>query len=376
MATRRRGSSSPEDLRARLGIETAPEPEVAADGSGEVEAGEGGVPVNVPDEVPVSDLPPMGGYANEDYAATVAEAEDAPIEATQNDWRSAHDTGGVQDNKKTRILLIAALIALLVGIGIGSAVGHVTAANSVVKKQIGQAQALEDPVGKTAKKLAALDADLDTISLDPKSKSFEKSMQEFNNRLSEDLTGPNKIKMSATVLDGHSMVLADKEAGPRLTELVAAVSALESLVKQHEGLTAADRNTVKREIEGTQDDAQYAVIFNAAESRKRLSAYMDDPEEATFEPVAGVRITLPDHLDVITQNDDYFYKVTLPNGSETTVPIYTVVTLPRNQLIQSAANVTATQRYMQRAAKLKEAVAETARIAKKTQEAVEAAAQR
>lgn len=367
MATRRRRSSNNDDIRARLGIEEAPEPEPeptpepASEDTGEPAAAAPG--------------PAAADYAHEDYAAAVAEPEDAPVEAPKEDWR---DDGGpvepVESNNK--IYIIAAVVALLIGLGIGTAVGKVTEANLAVKRQVSQAQTLEDPVNEAAKRLALLNADLDTMLLDPESDDFASQLVAFNQRLSKDLTSAEKISLSASSLKGSLMVLADGDAGPRLTDLVSMLSSLEALVKQHEANTLSDQDTIEREIAGTQDDADYAVIFNVKESQKRFGEHTENPEESNFEPVSGIRVTLPEVLEIEEQKNDYFYNLRLPNGQKSMIPIYAVISLPRNQLVASSSTETATNRFMVRSEKIKDAVEEVARAAKSAQEAVETVANR
>src|SRR5699024_8583704 len=158
-------------------------------------------------------------------------------------------------------------------------------------------------------RLAALEADLDTMLLDPKSKDFAEQLVAFNQRLSQDLTSGDKISFSITSLKGSLMVLADGDAGPRLTDLVAMLSSIDALVKQHEANTNSEQDTIEREIAGTQDASEYAVIFNVQESQKRFAAHSENPEESNFAPVSGIRVTLPEVLEVKEQNDDYFYNL-------------------------------------------------------------------
>lgn len=364
MATRRRRSSS-DDIRARLGIEEAPEPEpeVTPEAPPEADGPQGAQGVAAED------------FAHEDYAAAVAEPEDAPVESVEEDWRQ--DPGPVQPiDSKSKLYIIAAVVALLLGLGVGTGIGKVTEANLAVKRQVEQAERIEEPLSETTRRLAALEADLDTMLLDPKSKDFAEQLVAFNQRLSQDLTSGDKISFSITSLKGSLMVLADGDAGPRLTDLVAMLSSLEALVKQHEANTISEQDTIEREIAGTQDASEYAVIFNVQESQKRFAAHSENPEESNFAPVSGIRVTLPEVLEVKEQNDDYFYNLRLPNGQMSMIPIYAVISLPRNQLVASSSTETATNRFMRRAQKIKEAVAEVARASKAAQESVEAVVNR
>src|SRR5690625_1703635 len=89
VATRRRRTSNADDIRARLGIEEAPEPEPEVIPEPDVEAETASAGAAGPAVAAASD------YAHEDYASAVAEPEDAPVEAPQEDWRS-EDPGPVQ----------------------------------------------------------------------------------------------------------------------------------------------------------------------------------------------------------------------------------------------------------------------------------------
>lgn len=366
MATRRRRSSSSDDIRARLGIEEAPEPEVTPEATPDADgapSAAGAQPAAAED------------FSHEDYAAAVAEPEDAPVESVDDDWRKDPGPVGPVDSK-TKLYIIAAVVALVLGLGIGTAIGKVTEANLAVKRQVNQAQRLEEPLNEATKRLAALEADLDTMSLDPKSKDFAEQLVAFNQRLSADLTSGDKIAFTASTLKGSLMILADGDAGPRVTDLVSMLSSLEALVKQHEANTISDQDTIEREIAGTQDESEYAVIFNVQESQKRFSDHTENPEESNFAPVSGIRVTLPEVLEIKEQNDDYFYNLRLPNGQKSMIPIYAVISLPRNQLVASSSTETASGRFMNRAGKIKEAVEDVARAAKAAQEAVEEVASR
>lgn len=364
MATRRRRSSSSDDIRARLGIEEAPEPEPEV--TPEETSDASGAPAAAGAQTAAAE-----DFAHEDYAAAVAEPEDAPVESVEDDWRK-EDSGPAQPiDSKTKLYVIAAVVALLLGLGIGTAIGKVTEANLAVNRQVAQAERLEEPVNDATRRLAALEADLDTMLLDPKSKDFADQLVAFNQRLSKDLTSGDKISFSVTSLKGSLMVLADGDAGPRLTDLVAMLSSLEALVKQHEANTVSDQDTIEREIAGTQDASEYAVIFNVQESQKRFAEHSANPEESNFAPVAGIRVTLPEVLEVKEQNDDYFYNLRLPNGQMSMIPIYAVISLPRSQLVSSTSTETATSRFMNRAEKIKDAVEGVARASKAAQEAVE-----
>lgn len=366
MATRRRRTSNADDIRARLGIEEAPEPEPEP------------TPEPEPEAAPAGAAPPAAAdYAHEDYASAVAEPEDAPVEAPQEDWRS-QDTGPVQPiaDGKQRLYVIAAVAALLIGLGVGLAIGKVAEANLAVKRQVAQAQRLEEPINDAAKRLAALEADLDTMSLDPKSKDFAEQLVAFNQRLAQDLTGDGRIALSAASLKSSMMVLADGEAGPRVSELVTIFGALQATVKNHETATLRDQDEIEREVAGTQDESEYAVIFDVKESQRRFQSHMDDPDSSSFAPVSGIRVTLPDDLDIKEQGDDFFYELRLPNGQKSLIPIYAVISLPRNQLVTSASTETGITRYMGRAERIREAVADVARVAKSAQSSVEKVANR
>lgn|GEM_PF-6775798 len=371
MATRRRRTSNADDIRARLGIEEAPEPEPEVIPEPDVEAETASAGAAGPAVAAASD------YAHEDYASAVAEPEDAPVEAPQEDWRS-EDPGPVQPiaDNKTKLYIIAAVVALVVGLGIGLAVGKVAEANLAVKRQVSQAQRLEEPVNDAAKRLAALEADLDTMPLDPKSKDFAAQMVAFNQRLAQDLTGDGRISLSAASLKSSMMVLADGDAGPRLSELITMLGALQATVKNHEMSTIRDEDDIKREIAGTQDASEYAVIFDVKESQRRFQSHVDDPDNSSFAPVSGLRVTLPEDLEITAQGDDYFYELRLPNGQKSMIPIYAVISLPRNQLVAASSTETGITRFVGRAARIKEAVADVARAAKSAQTAVEKVANR
>src|SRR5699024_7025089 len=133
-----------------------------------------------------------------------------------------------------RLYIIAAIAALVIGLGVGLAIGKVTEANLAVKRQVSQAQRLEEPVNDAAKRLAALDADLDTMSLDPKSKDFAEQLVASRQRLAPEPSGDGRIALSAACLSGSVMVLAGGKRGRRVGELVTIFGARQAIVKNHE----------------------------------------------------------------------------------------------------------------------------------------------
>ena len=377
MATRRRDMGS-SDIRARLGIEEAPEPEVIPEVSEESAAAgspssqgsdEGG---RAEQAAPVAGgVPPTASaeaFAHENYAEAVAPPEDAPVEAAVDDWRDEEVVVAPAGPGK-KIALMAGGIALALGLGAGLAIGKVSEANRAVNIQTEQAQSLEEPVNKAASRLAALAAELDTMSL-------ERFNSDFDDRIAQDFLPGNSLVISPSTLNGSRMVLADGDAGPAVTDLVSNLQTLDAMVKRHAILTERDRPDIERELAGNQDKANYAVIFDVKESQRRYGEHMENPSDSGFMPVSGVRVTLPDNLDVVEQNSDYFYQIRLPNGQNTMVPIYAVISLPREQLVAASSTETAITRYVARVAQIKEAVDLNVTVANRAQRAVEAVAQR
>lgn len=378
MATRRRDVGS-SDLKARLGIQDAPEPEVVPEPPADAESAtpvdhdmpEGATPHGVTAVGAPPVAAPVAAYAHENYAEAVAEAEDAPVREVK-DWKDDEPLPP-PPNKSTKTLALAAIGALVFGLGVGKFVGSAAEANKGYNAQIAQAATLKEPVDNAAAKLAALAADLDTMSL-------ERYNEEFDARLAQDFGASGSIVIAPTTLNGSRMVLADPDAGPAATELVSSLQTLNALVQRHGALTARDLPDIKREIAGTQDKANYAVIFDVKESQKRYGEHLDNPEDSSFMPVGGLRVTLPEQLDVVAQtqgqNTDYFYEIRLPNGQNTMVPIYAVISLPREQLVAGASTETAVSRYVARVAQIKEAVTAASMTANRAQKAIDAVAER
>lgn len=381
MATRRRDMGN-SDIRARLGIQDAPEPEAIQEvpveampealttpqWSGESDSAEhvSSVPGGAPPTASID------AFAHENYAEAVAEPEDAPVVVAEKDWRD-DEVLVAPAGPGLKTALIAGGVALLIGLGIGTAVGKVVEANLAVAAQTEQAQRLQEPVAKAATRLAALATDIDTMSL-------ERFNEEFDERLAQDFLPGNSVVISTSTLNGSRMILADGDAGPAVTDLIASLQTLDALVKRHAALTERDRPDIQREIAGTQDKANYAVIFDVKESQRRYSDHMENPSDSGFMPVSGIRVTLPDNLDVVAQtqgqNTDYFYELRLPNGQNSMVPIYAVISLAREQLVAASSTETAISRYVARVAQLKEAVETTAATANRAQRAVDAVAER
>lgn len=374
MATRRRDVGS-SDLKARLGIQDAPEPEVVPEPPAEVDssapAGFGRADEPTPHGVTAVGGPPATApaeaFAHENYADVVAAAEDAPVRVVA-DWKD--DTPLPAPPSKTmRAVAIGAGVALAFGLLVGKFAGGAAEANKGYNAQISQAVTLKEPVDNAALKLAALAADLDTMSL-------ERYNEEFDARLAQDFGANGTLVISASALNGSRAVLADPDAGPAATELISSLQTLNALVQRHGALTVRDLPDIKREIAGTQDKANYAVVFDVKDSQKRYGDHMENPADSGFMPVSGVRVTLPEQLDIVAQNADYFYSVRLPNGQDTLVPIYAVIALPREQLVAGASAETAVSRYVARVAQIKEAIQATSMTANRAQKTVDAVAER
>lgn len=359
------------DLRARLGIQEAPEPEAAPEEAAQPlplpEAAESAEPVagGAPPAASVDD------YAHEDYADAVAEADDAPVKAVA-DWR---DEVVVETSASKTGLMIggAAAGALVLGLIFGIFAGKVSEANNAINVQTEQGARLLEPVEAASLSLAALKNELDTMNL-------ERYSAEIDERLAADFGPGTTLGVSSGDINGARMLLADADAGPAVVDLVTGLQTLDALAKRHLALTARDMPDIQRELAGTADEANYAVIFDVHESQRRYGEHMENPTDSGFMPVNGIRITLPDNLDVVEQtqrgNTDYYYELRMPNGQASMVPIYAVISLQRDQLVEGASAETAVTRYISRLAQLKDVVDATVTTSERAQRAVEAVSTR
>lgn len=370
MATRRRDMDS-SDLRARLGIQEAPEPEAAPEEVVQALP----LPESAPSDEPVAGgAPPVASvddYAHEDYADAVADADDAPVKAV-DDWRD--DVAIEAPASKNAILIAGAAIgALVFGLAVGIFAGKVSEANNAINVQTEQGARILEPIEAASAKLAALKNELDTMNL-------ERYSAEIDERLAADFGPGTTLGLSSGDVNGARMLLADADAGPAVIDLVTGLQTLDALVKRHLALTARDMPDIQRVLAGTTDEANYAVIFDVHESQRRYGEHMDNPTDSGFMPVNGIRVTLPDNLDVVEQtqrgNTDYFYELRLPNGQNSMIPIYAVISLQRDQLVEGASTETAVTRYVSRVAQIKEVVEATVSTSERAQRNVESVASR
>lgn len=369
MATRRRDMGS-SDIRARLGIQDAPEPEVVPEVTEESpEAASRSVAEQASAEAVAGGVPPtasVSDFAHENYAEAVIDPDEEPTHVVEDDWRDMEPVA-TPSTATGKVAVIAGVAALAIGLGLGLGIGKVSEANKSVNMQTNQAATLLEPIESAASRIAVLSNELDSMNI-------ERYSEELDARLAQDFGAGSSLALSTSQLIGSRMILADGDAGPAVTELVSSLQTLDAMVKRHLALTQRDLPDIQRELAGTQDKANYAVIFDVQESQRRYGEHMENPSDSGFMPVAGIRVTLPDNLDIVEQaqggSSDYFYEIRLPNGQNSMVPIYAVISMQREQLVEGASAETPISRYVSRIAQIKEAVEATNITATRAQRTV------
>lgn len=380
MATRRRDAGN-SDLKARLGIQDAPEVEEAPPTPEEAPAGadagaapsyEGGYAAPA-GGVESGASAAASAFADEDYSSVVDEEltrSEAPV---AQDWRSSEAFAAPVQEAPKKLWVGLAAGGTVLGLVLGLWVGKVSEANGLYNQQTEQAIGLQEPVSANVSAVTALAGELESKNLT----RYDASVDEL---LASNFGGDSKVVLSPAVLANARTVLAESNVGSSLTGLLGSLQTLDSLVKRHLALTQVDLPEIQAEIAGTQDQTKYAIVFDVKTMQARYQAHTENPTGAAYQLVPGFRVPFPDDIEVkeVRQGSgaDYFYELRMPNGSNAMVPIYSLVSIDRSQMESGGRVETAQSRWVARVAQIKELLAEIQVASSRTAAAVEEVAGR
>lgn len=367
MATRRRGGSDLSDLKAKLGIQEAPEPEAQPDEQQGAEAGGESAGDAAPD-APQGEAAPEAAYQqpvyDEDYATATSTTEDESIKI--EDLPDDHDYSSVGDDRIGSFAIFA-IAGVLFGIIAALAITTIRG-NKAVKAQIAQAEEFVERTQPISQRITVLKNDLEAMTFDGYS-------DEFQERLLQDFGASDRLGMPASRLSNYRALLASQSAAGDIIPFIVNLQALGSQVDRHIELTQRDQSEIERIIEGTTDQTNYAVVYNVQAVQGAYAEYVEDPEEASFTPTSGLRVTLPDSLEIVERDDDFFYEIEMPDGDTGTFPIYAVISLPREQLIEGMSSDNAMSRYQRRVERIRSAISDIATQASEVLTTVEEVAE-
>lgn len=366
VATRRRGGADIDDLKARLGIkEEEPIEETPVESKDSAGNTEGG-------DAPAQASRASGGAAepaavrHEDYTSAVHDDIAPKFEPAESDF-----DGSAGEIAPSLVgVIIVGVVALLVGLIIGFLTSSVSDKNQIYNAKVREAGTLFEDLRPVSDNLTALKGDLQGMSVDGYTEAFGERLRQLFK-----LQNENAFSLSPLDLANSSAVLTvDEELTQRLINFAVNSQTLKAQVDEHLAATARDEGDLAKEAAGEDEAVNYAIIFDSTEQGKRWETYNESPTENAYQAIGGLKVTY-DSLDVETigEGDDarYVYTVRLPGGNEQKVPIYEVLPVAREQLVQRSTSETATSRYMGRVSRIRAAVETLATQGKQLAERLE-----
>lgn len=379
MATRRRDAGN-SDLKARLGIQDAPEAELDVDvpaQSSEVTEGDYASDAEAPAGAAYSDASAAFGsegtgsrpvYGDENYADAVDTeiATQAPSEGLKH-WRD-QDFAGAPAAPTPKLWIGLAVGGAIVAAGVGLFLGKASEANKVYNAQTSQAQNVLDPVKTSVSRLSALAGEMEA-------KAGQKYDASVDTLLAQAFGAEGGVVLAPSILNGARMLLADGEAGASIASLTANLQTLDALVKRHLALTQADLPEIQAEIAGTNDQTKYAIVFDVKGMQARYQAHAENPDPTGYQLVPGFRVVFPADATVQEvrqgQSVDYFYDLRMPDGKNAMIPIYGIVSIDKSQFESGGRVETAQSRWVARVAQIRTALAESQIVASRAATNVE-----
>jgi hypothetical protein len=360
-------SSGLDDLKARLGL-TAPTPRPAAQpaGSGAGQAETGGEAPKIairppeperaeePEAAPAAPTPPRN-YATEVQSSeerAIGEGDPTPLRMGGHDQidpsLSTPMSGG------TRAAAIgAALIGLIAALAVGFGFGKVMRERVVANEVIDDAAQLLQAVQPVADRWGAFQGALAGIE-DTYSPELEAV---FATQFAEGVPA-----LSAAQLSSARVVLTTGEDLTRRILNYAVLSQqLAAQVQQHQALTAADRGLIEQLL-ADQGAVQpnYAILFENSDQTQAYYAFREDPVANPYTPPPA-RVVTYENLEMIVQGEgeetSHYYTVS-DGQSVGQVPIYNLLRLSADQLIENTNEETALDRYRRRVSLIRERLAE------------------
>lgn len=382
MATRRRGADL-SDLKSRLGLpekpeqaaEPAPEEapaagtedspgETASDGGDAAPAAAPAAPAARPAAAPAAPAARTAAPApadDEDYGAAVSAAEEeVAFQTTAEDIALDPET---IHGKLPLGLLIAVAATGLIALVLGYLAGSVFDGRSVVNRQIAEAQRIQPELDALASTLSNVRNQLETIDL-------TSGVSNDFDRLLQNTWGEGAPMLPARSLTSSRTLMAyDPDLSRDLLNFSVETQLLNALVQQHLRLAERDRDEIQRELAGAEDDRNFAIIFNNDQQLDNFGTFAQADGEEDFTPERGVRVHY-ESLEIIPRDGGFAYNVIQMDGREIEVPIYNLVLLPREQLLEGATTDTATNRWGNRARAIAERVSAVAESQRRLRERI------
>lgn len=366
VASRRRGGADIDDLKARLGLK---EEEVAEEAPAESQdsassAVAGGEPEKLSRASGGAAEP--GAVPHEDYTTAVHDDIAPKYEPVESDFDGS--SGEIQQSLVG--VIIVGVVALLVGLVIGFLTSSVSDKNQLYNAKVREAASLFEDLRPVSDNLTALKGDLQGMSVDGYTEGFGERLRQLYKLQNEDAYSLSPLDLA----NSSAVLTVDEEMTQRLINFAVNSQTLKAQVDQHLAATARDQGDLEKEAAGEEESVNYAIIFDSTEQGKRWENYNESPAENVYQPIGGLKVTY-DSLDVETIGEGdsarFVYTVRLPGGNEQKVPIYEVLPVAREQLVQRTTSETATSRYMGRVNQIREAVETLATQGKQLAERLE-----
>lgn len=366
MATRRR-TTDLEALKSKLGAlpepaasaaqpSEAPAPEAAASSEPEAPAEPSaaasaaappGLAASAPAAAPASSAPAAPAASDgsaEDYSEAVREEEEVDLSKVDTE---PIDTSAIK--RSSAGILILALFVGTVSLGIGYGSATVKEGRELSRMRQDQAGTVAGSVSTVLRTLTRLQNDLEDVGT-------QRYAPEFQAHLREAFTDTPPVLDSSTLTMAGALLLYDPVLSSDLFRLATDSRILEQLARRHMQLTERDAREIQAEIAGSEDDRNFGIVFDLqGQARAYQGVLGEEGDVAAYAPIRGMRVTY-DSLEVISEesgsNTDFFYNVTFADGQERRVPIYDLLVLPKEQLVESASTETALSRYLARSAEL------------------------
>ena len=267
-------------------------------------------------------------------------------------------------------LVTAAVLAALVAGGFGYAAGYVMIARSLDADRASQALTLSSSVSGTVQGLRALSLRLDEVPAEGYQAGFEQVLR--------DAYGNAPPVVSEAALVNARLVLAfETQLVGEILQLSSETRLLRALVERHLQLTERDLPEIQRELAGAEDNRSYGVIFDLQTQAGNYQRALDDDNVSGFTPVRAAVVSY-DSLDVITEGSGAaardLFRVTMRDGSQQHIPVFNLVVLPREHLLEGVSSETALSRYRGRVQDLRTRVGELAERFARLPGRIEAAA--
>lgn len=360
MTDQKKGSGL-DDLRSRLGLDSVlsktrrPEPKSeqadasSAPGADPAAPAAGQPPIPGSPVDPGEAAPSVERTPSTDYALAVSEFEEPvagegepePMLSATHDMVDLSLAAPISKGTKmalvggTAVLLVLALVS---GFGFGSVMRDRKVGNEIIV-------ASNDLLGQirpVAERLNQFQIALDGMGDD--------YSDELNTLFTDTFQGSAPVVTARTISDARVVMTTGDDLAQDLLNYSLSTQIMQALVQEHMRKTIGDRNLIQRLLEGADEAANYAVIFDSDELIRNFRAYFEDAEANPYLPTRGYVVTF-EGLEVIVEGEGdtrtFKYDV-FAGGQRMQVDIYNILTLDREQLVTNPNEETALSRYRAR----------------------------